>query len=1008
MKKFLIKFYDMIDKIGKRNFMLLTFVLFFLVISGLYATFSLYTSSEGLSIVDGVKTFKFVLNSDNTENSVTIAAGTSKNIAITVSNTDEIDLKYGIYYSSSADLTNVFLGYKYNTDYLPNGIIDSGEDYIVTIQVVNDSTSNVTLNFGILYGVENGGDLILETGQYWLDLFVKSDYYYSDSTNTYIAMKDELEDFSVSPTTYAYTGGSQSFVASRTGMYKLEAWGAQGGSYSSSVVGGKGAYTMGLLELTENETLYVYVGGQGGSTNAITNTGGYNGGGASGNNAGGYSMGGGGATDFRLVNGTWNDVTSLRSRIMIAAGGGGNVSAGGYTSTPGYGGALVGGTGGGTYTNSPDVTGATQTSGGTGYIADKNGFYGYAQQTIISGWGGGGGGGHYGGAMGNGKGGAGGSSYISGYTGSVAVTSASDSTPKSGCTDGTTDVSCSYHYSGKIFKDTRMIAGNASMSSKDATGTMIGNSGNGYAKVTPVVPTIYAPNLVVIQGNELDIDAIQCVDNGSGCEIISMPHKDTTSLLPGEHTLSIVVEDDLGVTYQYFRTLTVIDNTELTALAEVHPGSYVKYVGNNGCSGNACSGQNANYVSVSNMGYCYSANYPFNVNGWRVAYINDSSAYLISAGSPECIATSSSGGISSGNLSSGMELTNQLPLHTANVNNQSLNYCNRAFVQGNVCSSSTVWAMNLTDFQKITGNPLSDTSCFELDKNIECGYGNNLIDNGGDYWFAHYSLSSPERMYNWYPAPDGGRRVSQAYVNAAVGIRPVSKISSSVIVVGGTGTYEDPYLIDNPNTIKDLSGNMNNGVLIGSQNWNKENGTVSMSGNSNWISGGLINYDFDSTASIVMRVKFNALTDGTTIQEFFGNWESGGMGIGLKANNTLYYNAYINSAYPEAVNTATVTTNTWYTVVGTYDGSQMLLYVNGTQVAATSVTGTIGLSAAPFAIGGNPSSIYDVVTTSANAVYSDALIFDRALSSEEISTYYSGEIHVANTQDLVLHYDFKR
>lgn len=84
-------------------------------------------------------------------------------------------------------------------------------------------------------------------------------------------------------------------------------------------------------------------------------------------------------------------------------------------------------------------------------------------------------------------------------------------------------------------------------------------------------------------------------------------------------------------------TNTCMSETRL--LSEMSVGSYVKYVGNNGCEGKACEGQNANYVSDSNMGYCNSSSYKFNVNGWKIGYIENGSAHLISAGAPECVAT---------------------------------------------------------------------------------------------------------------------------------------------------------------------------------------------------------------------------------------------------------------------------------------------------------------------------------------------------------------------------------
>ena len=76
----------------------------------------------------------------------------------------------------------------------------------------------------------------------------------------------------------------------------------------------------------------------------------------------------------------------------------------------------------------------------------------------------GGGGGYYGGRYGAypndqnyGGPASGGTSYISGYKGSVAITSQNSTTPRlasdgtTRCANGTTDVVCSYHYSGFVF-----------------------------------------------------------------------------------------------------------------------------------------------------------------------------------------------------------------------------------------------------------------------------------------------------------------------------------------------------------------------------------------------------------------------------------------------------------------------------------------------------------------------------------------------------------------------------
>ena len=126
---------------------------------------------------------------------------------------------------------------------------------------------------------------------------------------------------------FTYTGSEQTITLT-PGNYKLEVWGAQGGGDYSGNYGGKGAYATGNYNVTSTITIYAYVGGQG--TNARSSNDGSSGtGSAGGYNGGAYGggsrgPGGGGATDFRTINGTWNNSDSLNSRLIVAGGGGGD------------------------------------------------------------------------------------------------------------------------------------------------------------------------------------------------------------------------------------------------------------------------------------------------------------------------------------------------------------------------------------------------------------------------------------------------------------------------------------------------------------------------------------------------------------------------------------------------------------------------------------------------------------------------------------------------------------
>lgn len=131
--------------------------------------------------------------------------------------------------------------------------------------------------------------------------------------------------------------------------------------------------------------------------------------------------------------------------------------------------------------------------------------------------------------------------------------------------------------------------------------------------------------------------------------------------------------------------------------------------------------------------------------------------------------------------------------------NVASDYCNVGFVD-NECSSSDVWPMSNADFQKVTyaisGTNSNLTSeygtpyCANIYSMASCGYGNDLIDNGGYYWFA---ANSGALGVGWDPDD----RYVIACDGFAYGLRPIISLSSSVYVTGGSGTMEDPWQISN-------------------------------------------------------------------------------------------------------------------------------------------------------------------------------------------------------------------
>ena len=325
------------------------------------------------------------------------------------------------------------------------------------------------------------------------------------SGQSYIITNDSVATAYSEPTlaigeTWTFDGAeaSKAFIAEATGKYKIELWGQGGKGHSlNNTQVTYGSYVSGEINLAINDDLCVQVNYGGGT-------------------GGGDGENGGGATDVRYDCTDIASFASLKSRIIVAGGGG----SAGYNSYVSYQGG-IGGNGGGltgydglapNY-NSGSLTayagkGATQIAGGakgtynSTATTGQDGSFGKGGSSGSQGWPGGGGG-YYGGGAGgyyhqsamNGGGGGGsggGSSYISGHNGCNSI---SDSSIESSIVH----TGSANHYSGFTFSNSNIIDGSgytwtnvkgsqSQMPSKTTVGAFytlgIGNSDGGYARIT--------------------------------------------------------------------------------------------------------------------------------------------------------------------------------------------------------------------------------------------------------------------------------------------------------------------------------------------------------------------------------------------------------------------------------------------------------------------------------------------------------------------------------------------
>lgn len=323
-----------------------------------------------------------------------------------------------------------------------------------------------------------------------------------------------------------YTGQQQQITLA-PGKYKLECWGAASNKPSSNP--GKGGYAKGILELQNETTFYIYVGGVPTASSGWY-TGGWNGGGGS-RGGTGDSGGGGGATDICLVPSSLTidsyyrsirSDESYKSRIIVAGGAGGGYStssqdqrAGGYcpgkaTSTTSYiGGMTAAGT---IHSTSCEVIGGFGYGSSSNYSGDDHS---------------GGGGGWYGGGSQGDSYGGGGSSFV--------WSAAHESYIPSGYSVDSslqmTDVQCIY--------------GNASMIQPNGSSTT-GHAGAGHARITVIE---------IVSGDyEIISNLINCVSNNQ-----------LKAVNEGDNYLAVLSSADISYSMNEADIIIKMNNIDITS-----------------------------------------------------------------------------------------------------------------------------------------------------------------------------------------------------------------------------------------------------------------------------------------------------------------------------------------------------------------------------------------------------------------------------------------------------------
>lgn len=176
-----------------------------------------------------------------------------------------------------------------------------------------------------------------------------------------------------------------------------------------------------------------------------------------------------------------------------------------------------------------------------------------------------------------------------------------------------------------------------------------------------------------------------------------------------------------------------------------------------------------------------------------------------------------------------------------------------------------------------------------------------------------------------------------------------------------------------------------------------------------YLSVGYSGYNFNKNITVGVRFKVNNLNSSN--KTIFGNPDpnTGGFHIAINTSNKVMFsfrNASTNS-WVNAASTYALTPGVWYTVVGTYDGNTIKLYINGTLNSTKSTSGNIKTSSSVIGIGGRLSSSGINESYYTNCVVSDSVVVTETLSANQIKQYYSSDLTTVISGNTLVSYNLR-
>jgi len=194
----------------------------------------------------------------------------------------------------------------------------------------------------------------------------------------------------------------------------------------------------------------------------------------------------------------------------------------------------------------------------------------------------------------------------------------------------------------------------------------------------------------------------------------------------------------------------------------------------------------------------------------------------------------------------------------------------------------------------------------------------------------------------------------------------------------------------NGTQVRDISGTENNGSIVGNPKWNmsgKYGYGLQFDGKGDYVNvtdSSSLDITGALTLSAWIKLDYTMEAVDIIVDKRGEIWALQGS---QQADPTKIQFDIQTEGGQSRIDTTTrfTTKGVWYHIAGTWDGTTMRLYVNGTQENAMNKSGTLATNNNDFVIGGyDPTSGYDF-----NGTIDEVMIFNRSLTAVEIRELYS-------------------